>query len=95
MAVERQAIMADTKDHLKSVVEQSLAVLNQNNKEAGRTDSSHRRSLPLHVDTANLQKVAVVSASKALAALWKISAPSRARKPPSKLFLQLKVTNGA
>jgi hypothetical protein len=86
--------MADSKDHLKSVVEQSLAILNQN-KDAARTDASRRRSLPVYVNAANLQKVAVVSASNALASLWKISAPGRAERPPRKVFLQLKLTNGA
>ncbi|HTA23273.1 MAG TPA: hypothetical protein VK763_07040 [Terriglobales bacterium] len=86
--------MADSKDHLKSVVEQSLAILNQSKNEA-RTETSRRRSLPVYVDAANLQKVAVVSASNALASLWKISAHGRADRPPRKAFLQLKLTNGA
>jgi hypothetical protein len=86
--------MADSKDHLKSVVEQSLAVLNQN-KSMATTETSCRRSLPVYVNAANLQKVAMVSASNALAALWKTSAPGHVRRPPRRAFLQLKFTNGA
>jgi hypothetical protein len=86
--------MADSKDHLKSVVEQSLAVLNQN-KSMATTETSPRRSLPVYVNAANLQKVAMVSASNALAALWKTSAPGQVRRPPKRAFLQLKFTNGA
>jgi hypothetical protein len=89
--------MTDSKDYLKSVVEQSLAILNQDkdDKDAASTETCRRRSLPVYVDAANLQKVAMVSASNALAALWKISTPVRALKPPHKVFLQLKLTNGA
>jgi hypothetical protein len=92
--------MTDSKDYLKSVVEQSLAILNQDkddkdDKDATSTETCRRRSLPVYVDAANLQKVAMVSASNALAALWKISTPVRALKPPHKVFLQLKLTNGA
>ncbi len=85
--------MSNSKDHLKSVVEQSLALLDQN--KGASTEISSRRSLPLYVNAANLQKSAVVSASNALAALWNISKPRYGRRPPSALFLQLKCTNGA
>lgn len=85
--------MTDSKDHLKNVVEQSFSLLNRN--DAVGTEISSRRSLPLYIDPATLQKSAVVSASNALAALWNISKPRSARRPPSALFLQLKCTNGA
>ncbi len=86
--------MADSKDHLRSVVEESLSILNQN-EDAAKTETSRRRSLPVYVDAANLQKIAVISASNALASLWNISATRRAGRPPRKVFLQLKLTNGA
>lgn len=86
--------MADSKNHLKSVIEQSLSVLNQN-EGAAREEISRRSSLPVYIHAGNREKVAVASASSALAALWNISAPSRPRRPPSKGFMQLKLTNGA
>lgn len=85
--------MSDPNDHLKSVVEQALDLLNRS--DAVVTEVSCRRSLPLYMNAANLQKSAVASASDALTALWNISKPRSARRPPSELFLQLKCTNGA
>ena len=84
---------SDSTIQLKKVVEQSLAMLGESN-DTPRTEIC-RRSLPLYVDAANRQKVALVSAAKALAALWKISDPRPARRPPDGLLLQLKLTNGA
>jgi hypothetical protein len=72
----------DSKNRLKSVVEESLAVLCED-KDSARTESqtarSSRRSLPLHIDPANLQQRALVNAAEALAALWKISGPRRTK----------------
>ncbi len=83
----------DSTNQLKKVVEQSLAMLGEGN-DAPRTEVC-RRSLPLYVDAANRQKVALLSAAKALASLWKVSKPKLARRPPDGLMLQLKLTNGA
>ena len=55
--------------HLKDIFDQSLAILCE-----GASSARVRRSyLPLHIDTANLQKRALSDAADALAALWKIS----------------------
>ena len=64
-------------DQLKDRVEQSVALL----CESGglHSGTSCRSSLPIHVDTAYLQKGAIVDAAKALAALWNV--PSRAKLP--------------
>jgi hypothetical protein len=57
-------------NHLKNVFEQSLAVLSED-ADAG-VERKNRRSLPLHMDAANLQKRALENAANALANLWKI-----------------------
>ncbi|MGA9899188.1 MAG: hypothetical protein WBQ09_13890 [Terriglobales bacterium] len=78
---------------LKKVIEQSLAILGENNDTPRPVICL--RSLPLYVNPANRQKVALLSAAKALASLWEVSKPKPARRPPSELFLQLRCTNGA
>ena len=78
---------------LKNVVEQSLALLCEGNDEP--KTKTRRRFLPLYVDPANRQKVALVSAAGALKSLWKIKPPRRDPRPPNQIFLQLKLTNGA
>jgi hypothetical protein len=83
----------DSTNHLKSIFEQSLAVLREdkhhvknNNVKNNNEDKNvvkktrpevrvRRDFLPLYIDHANLQKRALDEAAKALAALWKISAP--------------------
>jgi hypothetical protein len=91
----------DSKNRLKNVLEQSLAVMCDAGSAAGdkvKIGSPQRSSLPLHMDAAYLQKGAMADAAKALATLWKISKPtgrSGERRPPDKLFLQLKLTSGA
>lgn len=75
----------DSNDHLKDVVEQSLAVLGDGQRSGGTKPQAHtslRSALPLHVDRANLQKRALTDAATALAALWKISKPRRVKLPP-------------
>lgn len=75
----------DSKNHLKNVVEQSLAVLCESGESAkmmkAQPGLASRRSLPLHVDPANLQTRALGDAAKALAELWKLSRPGRERVP--------------
>lgn len=75
---------SDSTDHLKNVVEQSLDVLCEGKdfiRANSQTGLFHRSSLPLHLDGANLKKRALSDAAKALAALWKISKPRRAKLP--------------
>jgi hypothetical protein len=64
--------------HLKSVVEQSISVLSEARGSNPIPALLRRRSLPIHIDAANLKNIAVDNAAKALAALWNISAPRRA-----------------
>ena len=74
---------SDSTNHLKSIFDQSLAVLCEDNDSVrawSHTEWLGRGSLPLHVDAVNLQKRALDNAAKALATLWKISEPTR-RKP--------------
>jgi hypothetical protein len=71
--------------HLKNIVEQSLAVLRKNKDSTETTPRSapllRRRTLPLYVDAANLEKRALTDAANALSVLWKVSKPSRTRVP--------------
>jgi hypothetical protein len=64
-------------DQLKERIEQSVALLCEG--EGLQSGPSGRSSLPIHIDTAYLQKGAIVDAAKALAALWRV--PSRAKLP--------------
>ena len=73
---------SDSTNHLKSIFDQSLAVLCEGKdtvKTGSQTDWLRRKSLPLHIDAVNLQKRALDNAAKALATLWKISEPKRAK----------------
>ncbi len=77
---------SDFTNHLKSIFEQSLAVLRQDKDVTKKTRHNvrvRRDFLPLHIDPANLQKRALDDAAKALAALWKISEPGRGKLPTS------------
>jgi hypothetical protein len=67
--------------NLRNRIEQSVALLCERDeaKTQPPAGSSDRRSLPIHIDTAYLQKGALVDAAKALAALWKV--PSRGKLP--------------
>jgi hypothetical protein len=72
----------DSTNRLKSIFEQSLAVLRGDKGDKNvRAGKVHKRcaSLPLRMDAANLQKRAVEEAAKALASLWKISDPKRSK----------------
>jgi hypothetical protein len=74
-------VQSETAAHLKNVFDESLAVLSED-KEAVNNPQKirvQRSSLPLHTDTANLQKLALDNAAHALAALWKISGPGRVK----------------
>ena len=71
---------SNSTNHLKSIFDQSLAVLCDNKDSVrgrSQTEWLRRSSLPLHVDAVNLQKRALDNAAKALATLWKISGPKR------------------
>jgi hypothetical protein len=75
-------------NQLKSIFEQSLAVLCDDKPQNGSVMTKNpqkirirRDFLPLHIDAANLQKRALDNAAKALAALWNISEPGRAKPP--------------
>jgi hypothetical protein len=71
---------SDSTNHLKSIFDQSLAVLCEGKntvKTGSQPERLLRSSLPLHVDVVNLQKRALDNAAKALATLWKISKPKR------------------
>lgn len=83
---------SDSSNQLKNIVEQSLAMLREN--EASKVEKC-QKWLPLHVDAANREKVALVSAAKALASLWKIQPAKLSSRPPMTMFRQLKFTNGA
>ena len=66
--------------HLKNQIEESVALLCEGQKAAATpAEPIRRRSLPIHIDTAYLQKGAIVDAAKALAELWKV--PTRAKLP--------------
>ncbi|MGZ6231092.1 MAG: hypothetical protein ACXWMO_10050 [Syntrophales bacterium] len=72
----------DSTHHLKSIFEQSLAVLcRDGDKDSATGNGQNGRvrcdSLPLHMDAANLEKRALDDAAKALATLWKISDAGR------------------
>ena len=75
----------ESEGQLKNRVEQSVALLceekvaAENRPIASRPIASRRSALPIHMDTAYLQKGALVDAANALAALWKV--PSRAKLP--------------
>jgi hypothetical protein len=82
---QEQPTAANSKstNQLKSIFERSVAVLCKD-KDTLKKDSQSRRirqSLPLHADSANIQKRALEDAAKALATLWKISEPGRAKLP--------------
>jgi len=72
----------DSAKHLTNIFEQSLAVLCDGkkaltaNRPIGR---ALRNSLPVYIDAASLQKRALDDAAKALATLWKIEEPGRAK----------------
>jgi len=69
---------SNSTNHLKSIFDQSLAVLCEDSAKTGsQTKWQRRSSLPLHVDAVNLQKRALDNAAKALASLWKITEPKR------------------
>ena len=69
---------SNSTNHLKSIFDQSLAVLCEDSAKTGsQTKRQRRSSLPLHVDAVNLQKRALDNAAKALASLWKITEPKR------------------
>jgi len=71
---------SDSTNHLKSIFDQSLAVLCEDKDSVrawSQTERLRRGSLPLHVDAVNLRKRALDNAAKALATLWKISEPKR------------------
>ncbi len=71
----------DSATHMKSVVEQCLAVLGEDKDSPTQSQKWRLRCgcLPLHIDPVNLQKRALSEAAKALATLWKISQPRSAR----------------
>ncbi len=75
----------DSTSQLKSIFDQSLAVLSENKTNAkplkGQKIRNLRLTLPIHVDPVNLQKRALDEAAKALTSLWNISDPRRARLP--------------
>lgn len=73
---------SDATNQLKSIFDQSLAVLCEGKDTVmtgSQTERLRRRSLPLRLDAVNLQKRALDNAAKALATLWKISEPKRTR----------------
>jgi len=70
----------DSTSYLRNQVEQSVALLCEcQDSGSGQAGPAQRSSLPIHIDSAYLQKGALVDAAKALAALWKV--PSRAKAP--------------
>jgi hypothetical protein len=73
---------AESTNHLKSIFEQSLAVLGEDKSVVMKTRfnvGARRDFLPLHIDPVSLQKRALDDAAKALAALWKVSDSGRSR----------------
>jgi hypothetical protein len=74
----------ESTQHLKSIFEQSLAVLREDKNviKKSRPNVRLRRDfLPLHTEPANLEKVALDEAAKALAVLWRVSGTGRSRLP--------------
>jgi hypothetical protein len=78
----------ESTNQLKSMFEQSLAVLREDKPQHNNVTTKNSQNVrirrdffPLHIDAASLQKRALDDAAKALAALWKISEPGRARPP--------------
>ena len=66
--------------HLRDIVEQSIAVLCEPDQAAAKKAQVRAsRFLPLHADRATVQKAALTNAAKALAALWNVSRPGRAK----------------
>jgi len=77
---------SESTSKLKTIFEQSLALLSEDKAASGEKENpsaslARRTSLPLHLDSANLQKRALDDAAKALATLWKISKPERTKLP--------------
>ncbi len=78
---------ADSATHLKTVFEQSLAVLSEQSDTPSHPATDPRnvkirvrpRSLPLYTDAISLQKLALDNAANALATLWKITGPARVK----------------
>jgi hypothetical protein len=80
---------SDSTNQLKSIFDQSLAVLCegedtvktglQSERLRRKSLPLRRKSLPLRIDAVNLQKRALDNAAKALATLWKISEPKRTK----------------
>jgi hypothetical protein len=73
---------SDSTNQLKSIFDQSLAVLCEGEdtvKSGLQSERLPRKSLPLRIDAVNLQKRALDNAAKALATLWKISEPKRTK----------------
>ncbi|HKB99655.1 MAG TPA: hypothetical protein VKD23_12805 [Terriglobales bacterium] len=71
---------SDSTSQLKSIFDQSLAVLCEGKNSVNtrsQADQLWSSSIPLHVDAVNLRKRALDNAAKALATLWKISEPKR------------------
>jgi hypothetical protein len=66
--------------HLRDIVEQSIAVLCERDEAAAKQAQVRAsRFLPLHADRASMQKAALTNAAKALASLWNVSRPGRAK----------------
>jgi hypothetical protein len=83
-AVRQEASESTSK--LKTIFEQSIALLSEEKSACGEkenplTNLARRTSLPLHIDSASLQKRALDDAARALATLWKISKPERTKLP--------------
>jgi hypothetical protein len=76
----------DSAKRLANIFEESLAVLCDGKKAltgTRQTARTLRNSLPVYLDATRLQKRALDDAAKALATLWKIEEPERA-KPSSR-----------
>lgn len=74
----------ESTNELRSIFEQSVAVLCEGKPGASKDSRGVRirhNSLPLHTDAADIQKRALDAAAKALASLWRISEPARAKLP--------------
>jgi hypothetical protein len=70
----------DSTRRLRSIIEQSIAVLSdRNDSSAGPAKRLRRRFLPIHADSINLQKCALTAAANALAALWKVPESGRSK----------------
>lgn len=70
---------SESANRLKNIFEQSLAVLAEKADAPAAKPQTIWRSLPLHVNAADLQKWAIDNAAEALASLWKISGPARVK----------------